>query len=80
MALQTSSDSQTWSSDIATTTDTLVQCQAGNVCVTTDTSAAIGDGLILAAGQMIVIPGGASFKWAPLNSVTSTLWYEETGV
>lgn len=80
MAIETSSDPTAWSSNIATTTDCLVQCQGGNVRVTTDTAAAIGDGLILQDGQTIVIPGGATFKWAPLSAIESVLFYEETTV
>ena len=80
MAIATSSDPTVWSSTVATTTDCLVQCQAGNVRVTTDTGASIGDGLILEKGQTIVITGGASFKWAPLSAIESILWYGEVGV
>lgn len=65
---------------MVTTADTPFQCQQGSVCVTWDAGAAVGDGLILQAGQTIVMPGGVTFRWAPLNSVASVVFYEEFGV
>ena len=80
MAVATSADSTVWSSGIAVATDTPIQCQEGQVRVTWDGTAAVGDGLILQAGQTIVVPGGITFRWAPRNSVSSTIFYESFGV
>lgn len=80
MAIAASSDSTAWSAGIATTTDTPIQCQAGSIRVTWDGTAAVGDGLKLEMGQMIVVPGGVTFRWAPANEQRSVVFYEEFGV
>lgn len=80
MAIATSSDSSAWSANIGTATDTPFQCQRGSVYVTWDGTAAIGDGLKLEMGQMIVIPGGVTFRWAPADDATATVFYESFGI
>lgn len=80
MTTATNADSTTWSSGIAVTTDTPVQCQAGSILVTWDGAAVVGDGLRLEVGQMIVVPAGATFRWAPAYEQRSTIFYSQFGV
>jgi len=80
MAIATSTTPTAWSSGISTVTDCLIQSQAGDLRVTWDGSAAVGDGMLLSEGQAMVVPGGVTFRWAPLNSSGATIYYEEFGV
>lgn len=81
MAIATSSNSTAWSADVTVTTDTPFQAQSGGpVRITTDTGAAVGDGLVLQPWQTIVIPAGATFRWAPLSNIDCTVFFEEFGV
>lgn len=80
MAIATSEDHTAWQADIVAASDTPFQCQVGVARVTWDTGAAVGDGLLLTAGQTVVIPSGATFRWAPDGTVSTTVFYEAFGV
>lgn len=79
MAIATSSDSTAWSTPVAIATDTPFQCQRGSVRVSWATPASLDDGVILTAGQLIVLPAGISFVWRPLSNIECTVQYLEFG-